>query len=429
MKSLWTANLKKPIFRVMENDISTDVLIIGGGLAGILACYKLNEAGISSTLVEKREICSGTTQNTTAKITYQHNLIYHKIIEKYGISAAKKYYEANKEAFSDFCTLALNYDCDFEFKDNYIYSLSDVSIIKKEAAALASIGADFSLTNETDLPFNIAGAVKNKKQAQIHPLKFLYRISEKLNIYEHTFVTKIKNNTAYTDKGKISAKKIIIATHFPFINKHGMYSAKMFQNRSYVLALSGAPDLNGMYLDESKSGYSFRNYKNWLLIGGGNHRTGKTNNDIQILKNFAVDTFPSCEIKYIWAAQDCISLDEVPYIGQYSILTPDIYTITGFNKWGFTSAMLASSILCDKLTGNNNIHADIFNPSRSMLNKQLFVNSINSAADFLSFSTKRCPHLGCALKYNKAEHSWDCPCHGTRINNNGYVLDNPANKQ
>ena len=122
-----------------------------------------------------------------------------------------------------------------------------------------------------------------------------------------------------------------------------------------------------------------------------------------------------------------MSLDSVPYIGQYSKNTPDFYVATGFNKWGMTSSMVAAELLTDLILGKPNDFADLFSPSRSMLRPQLAVNGFESVVGLLTPSKKRCPHLGCALKYNKAEHSWDCPCHGSRFSESGRVLDNPAN--
>ena len=159
-------------------------------------------------------------------------------------------------------------------------------------------------------------------------------IVKDLNIYEHTQVRELIGTTAVTDHGRIHAKKIIVTTHFPFLNKHGSYFLKLYQHRSYVIALKNAPDVDGMYLDEAQTGMSFRNYKDLLLIGGGAHRTGKKGGGWQTLRDFARRHYPQAEEQYHWAAQDCMSLDGVPYIGLYSASTTDLYVATGFNKWG-----------------------------------------------------------------------------------------------
>ena len=202
---------------------------------------------------------------------------------------------------------------------------------------------------------------------------------------------------------------------------------KLYQHRSYVLALKNAKIPQGMYVDEKGTGLSFRGYGEYLLLGGGGHRTGKGGGAWQELRAFAGKTYPQAREVAHWAAQDCMSLDGIPYIGKYSQNTVDCYVATGFNKWGMSSAMTAAMLLADMVTGKKNPYAQVFDPSRSMLHAQLLVNGVETLANFLIPSKRRCPHLGCVLKWNKAEHSWDCPCHGSRFAEDGRLLDNPAN--
>ncbi|MGN0688908.1 MAG: FAD-dependent oxidoreductase, partial [Oscillospiraceae bacterium] len=227
--------------------------------------------------------------------------------------------------------------------------------------------------------------------------------------------------------GKIRARRVIVTTHFPFINKHGSYYLKLYQHRSYVIALANAQDVNGMYVDESKKGLSFRNHNDLLLLGGGAHRTGKKGGAWKELCEFAARKYPDAVIKYSWATQDCMSLDDIPYVGQYSKNTPDMFTASGFNKWGMTGSMLSAMLLSDMVLGTENDYASVFSPSRSILKPQLFVNGFEATTNLLTPSKKRCPHLGCALKWNANEHSWDCACHGSRFSEDGKVLDNPSN--
>ncbi len=427
MDSLWTQFSSLPQFPSLKNDIKTDVLIIGGGIVGLLTAYQLQQQGVDYVLVEKNRICSGVTCNTTAKITYQHGLIYHKIMKSSGTEAAQKYLAANKLAFDKYTKLCQGIDCDYEIKDNYVYKTDGVNELEKEMKALEKIGYRAQLCNSTALPFEVSGAIKFPNQAQFNPLKFLSHIAKGLNIYENTFVREMVGNTAITDAANIIAKKVVVATHFPFINKHGSYFIKLYQHRSYVLAFENAPDVEGMYVDGSKTGVSLRNYKNYLLVGGGSHRTGKNGGNWAELQKFAEKFYPNLKATHYWATQDCITLDEIPYIGEYSARTPDLLVATGFNKWGMTGAMLSSMLLCDIVLCRKNDFEDVFSPSRSIIKPQLFVNAFESTANLLSFSKKRCPHLGCALKWNKIEHSWDCPCHGSRFSENGKLLNNPAN--
>ena len=200
----------------------------------------------------------------------------------------------------------------------------------------------------------------------------------------------------------------------------------MYQHRSYVLALKNIPKINGMYVDEAKKGMSFRNYNNLLLLGGGDHRTGKKGGNWDELIEFAKKYYPNSSEQYRWATQDCMTLDEIPYIGQYSKNTPNLFVATGFNKWGMTSSMVAAMILHDMVLERESPYAPLFNPSRTILHPQLALNLAESAVNLLTPTTKRCPHLGCALKWNASEHSWDCPCHGSRFTEAGELIDNPA---
>ena len=426
MNSLWEQESICSGFEDLKQEIKTNILIIGGGMAGILCAYMLQQAGIQYVLVEAQTICSGITKNTTAKITSQHGLIYDKLIRKFGVEKAKQYLEANEAALCKYRELCKNVDCDFEEKPSYVYSLHDRLKIEKEILALEKLAGHAEFTQRIPLPFSVAGAVKYENLAQFHPLKFISAISKGLCIYEHTRVRELVGTTAITDHGKIIAKKIIVATHFPFLNKHGSYFLKMYQHRSYVIALDNAQNVDGMYVDEAQKGMSFRNYENLLLIGGGDHRTGKTGGNWKELRNFAQQYYPSAIEKYHWATQDCMTLDSIPYIGAYSASTSDLYVATGFNKWGMTSAMISAMILCDLIQGKQNPYAEVFSPSRTILRPQLAVNVFEAVVNLLTPTTKRCSHLGCALKWNPYERTWDCPCHGSRFKKDGKLIDNPA---
>lgn len=426
MKSLWHYTGAGSKFPELRRDIQTDILVIGGGLAGLLCAYFLNADGADAVLVESRKICGGISGNTTAKITSQHGAVYNDLINSFGVQKAKLYLEANNSALEEYRRMCADIDCDFEEKSAYVYAKSDISKIKKEAEALKILGFHADLVTDTPLPFSVAGAIEFKNQAQFNPLKFAYSVSKGLKIYEHTKVRELKGTTAVTDMGNITANKIIVATHFPFINKHGSYFMKLYQDRSYVIALQNAQNVDGMYIDETEHGLSFRNAGDLLLIGGGGHRTGKSGGNYDELRAFARKYYPQAKEKYYWAAQDCMTLDGVPYIGHYSANTRNLFVATGFNKWGMTSSMAAAKILCDLVQNRSNKYADLFSPSRTMLRPQLLSNAFESVCGLLTPSTKRCPHLGCALKWNPAERTWDCPCHGSRFEANGAVLDNPA---
>ncbi len=426
MEAIWSSDVKTIEFNSLQGEIKTDVLIIGGGICGILCAYMLKKAGVDCVVVEADRICKGITNGTTAKITFQHGIIYDKIIKKYGLEIATLYYKSQREALDKFREIASSMDCDFENCSAFVYSIGNRRIIESETEAFNKVGCKAEFCHKTELPFSVSGAVKVENQAKFHPLKFAYNIAKDIPIYENTKILELKKNAAITDKGNIIAEKIIVATHFPFINKHGAYFLKMYQHRSYVTALKNATTIKDMYVDEAKDGLSFRSHEGMLLLGGGSHRTGCKGGNWEELEEVASRYYQSSQQVCRWATQDCMTLDSIPYIGQYSKSTPNLYVATGFNKWGMTSSMVAAAILTDLICGKENVYAGVYSPSRTVMHTQLVVNMFESAKGLLTPTVPRCPHMGCALKYNKHEHSWDCSCHGSRFEESGKLINNPA---
>lgn len=475
MESVWKseANFRKR--ETLNKNIECDIIVIGAGMAGILTAYMLQKSGKEVVVIDAKSIASGVTQNTTAKITCQHDLIYNNLIKEFGEGGARQYAKANELAIKKYKEIIEEekIDCDFEQKDSYVYSLDNIESLEDEYNAVKKLGIDAELVDEVNIPFKVKGALKFKNQAQFNPLKFLRPISEKLTIYENTTALDITEQNYVTTKDwKIKANKIVVSTHFPFLNTPGYYFIRMHQERSYVLALENAQDVNGMYIGIDKKAYSFRNYKNLLLFGGEAQRTGENEDGgaYDRLRKAAKELYPNSIEKYHWSAQDCMTLDNIPYIGHYSSKTPNIYVETGFKKWGMTSSMVAAMIISDMILEKENDFSEIFSPRRfdmsaSMKNaaNDLIITAKNFIAqridlpeeslesiekghggiieykgqkagvykdndgNIFAVSTK-CAHLGCELHWNADELTWDCPCHGSRYDYKGNWIESPTNK-
>ena len=415
-----------PRFPQLDRDLHTDVLIIGGGLVGLLCAWNLNRAGIDCVLIEQNQLMQSVSGRTTAKLTSQHGLIYGKLLKKFGVEQARLYWQANQDALAELSALAETAACDYKLENNYIYATDGTQKLEAEMAACEKLGLPARWEESLPLPFPVTGAIGFSGQAQFHPLKLAAHIAKGLQIFENTKALAFLGNQVQTPKGTISAENIIVATHFPMLNKHGAYFLKLYQQRSYVLALENAPRIEGMYLDCAENGLSIRSAGQWLLLGGGGHRTGKEGLGWRLPELAAEKIYPKAQIAARWATQDCMSLDGMPYIGRYSKATPHLYVATGFQKWGMSNSMLSAMLLTDLIRGKENPYAELFSPSRSMLHKQLLCNGVETTMNLLRPTKPRCPHLGCALRWNKAEHSWDCPCHGSRFDKSGKVLNNPA---
>lgn len=426
-RSIWIKDSTFPEFPPLEGNCKTDVCIIGGGLTGLLCAHEMQKRGIDYVLIEANRIMQGTSGRTTAKQTSQHGLIYGKLLKNLGAERAKRYWEANNNALAAFHALCLSADCDYQDECNYIYSQDSLKPLEGEMRALDILGIPAQLSTNLPMPFPAVGAVCFENQGRFHPGKLAAFLAYGKRIYENTAALNIRNQQVITNRGTIHAPKIIVATHFPFIDRYGSYFLKMYQKRSYVLALEGAREMDGMYLDCQENGFSFRMQGNLLLLGGGGHRTGKQGGGWEQLEAAANTWYPESRVISRWAAQDCITLDGMPYIGQYSPFLPDVYVATGFNKWGMTSAMLSAQMLADLVQGRENDCASLFDPSRRM-NMQVFSNVAHSVLHLMKPTAPRCTHLGCALEWNRQEHAWECPCHGSRFTESGKVLENPAQK-
>ncbi len=436
MKSIWTESTLIPRRNPLPGNKRTEVAVIGAGMAGILTAYFLQKHGLHVVVLEADRIGSGQTGFTTAKITSQHNLIYQKLVRTAGEETARLYGKANQLAVKEYGKLIKRHSiqCHYEETDAYLYSVQESEVLLKEAECAARLGLPASFAGETGLPFPVHGAVRFTGQAQFHPLEFLRDISAGLTVYERTRVTKVQGHEVVTDKGVVKAEKVVFATHYPFINFPGFYFMKMYQEKSYVLGLEPAASLNGMYLGIDSKAYSFRNAGDRLLLGYGSHRTGKIpkENPFLTMKRAGEHLFPEAVELGRWTAQDCMTLDSIPYIGTFSSIRPDWYVATGFGKWGMSSSMAAAKILSTQITGKRTPYDAVFTPQRHHLRAcagRIIYHGLESVKGLSAGAVPgalNCPHMGCRLVWNRFDKRWECPCHGSSFEINGKISSGPA---
>lgn len=470
MKSIWQENCSIPARPMLDHDIKVKVAIIGAGLSGLLIAEKLREKGIHAVIFEADRIGSGQSGKSTAKITSQHNLIYQKLIDSFGLEKAKQYAMMNQQAITDYEKLIKeqNIECDFKRIDTTLFTSINQAAIQKELESARLCGLDPQYDENLNLPFETKCGITFKNQAQFNPMQFLKELSKSHTIYEKTKILKVEDHTLLCENYSIQADKIIFACHFPFINFPGYYFARMHQSRSNCLLLNHVPELHGCFLSIDEDGLSFRDSQYGLIMGGMSYKCGEntTGGKYQGLITIAKKIFPNCVLSQKWSAQDCMTLDQVPYIGQFSANKPDWYVATGYNKWGMTSSMVAANIISNMIV-NHDKNETIFNPSRfntasigtltqnsmtaikglALENLTLPQDTIDDLpinhggiieVDGKSYGvykdenekvfivSSRCPHLGCQLTWNPDEKTWDCPCHGSRFSYSGKLIDGPA---
>ena len=428
-KSIWLDTIEMNKFPTLSSDLSVDILVIGGGITGILCAYEAQKRGYNVAVLEMDRISSKTTKDTTAFITAQHELLYQDILKKKGFKKAKEYLDINLKAIQKYKELSLEYDFDFQECSSFLYDSNELNIIRKEKATLETLGENPII--EVKCPLNVAfyEAIGLEEQATINPLKLINELSKVLKIYEMTKVIKVNNKYCITEnKYKVYFKNLIIATHYPIYNKKGLYFTRLTQRRSYVVAIELDKSNNNLFSDTycglSKYSLYFRTYNDYLIIGGNDRDT--KDECLEDFKKRIEKLIINDKIKYSWSGQDCISIDQIPYIGRHNRLDKNIYVATGFNFWGFTWAMASSFILMDLI--EKGIKCELTDPRRIAINKELLSNLKTSIKHLVTFKKPRCKHLGCALNYNKLENTWECPCHGSRYDEYGNVIDGPSLK-
>ncbi|SFK40137.1 Glycine/D-amino acid oxidase [Halobacillus dabanensis] len=486
---LWRANQSLPTFKALKEDTATEIAIVGGGITGVTTAYLLAKAGKKVTLIESDVLLNGTTGHTTAKVTAQHGLIYHELIKHFGEEEASLYYQAQMSALDSIEEWINKYqiDCDWVKEDAYLFSTSQKGAhkLEKEYEAYQALGIPGGTDNS--LPFDIetTKSLSMKNQARFHPLKYLTALVEEFTkmggeIYEHTKAIDVKEKDRIeveTGNGyTVACEKLISCSHFPFYDGKGLYFSRMYADRSYVIAIE--PEKNvpeGMYLsiDEPKRSIRTADYNgtSLLLIGGESHKTGQgvdTSFHYNALEEFAAETFGVKKKWFQWSAQDLTTLDKVPYIGPITRNNERVFIATGFRKWGMTNGTLAAKLISAYVLGEKSLFHDLFKPSRFKSDpsmKQFISQNFDVATHLVDGKLElvadrpkslksgegmvvqwkgeragayrdeegklhvldtTCTHMGCEVEWNSGDHTWDCPCHGSRFSYDGAVVEGPA---
>ncbi|ASN06806.1 FAD-dependent oxidoreductase [Virgibacillus necropolis] len=479
--SFWRNTEKLPQHTCLNKNLNVDVVVAGGGIAGITTAYMLAKKGKKVALVEARKLLSGTTGFTTSKLTAQHALIYDELIGRYGKDTAKKYYQANMEA------LALvkkfqeeeQIDCELEETDAYVFTESSdwKDRLEKEAQAYEVLEIDGELVENIPLDLDGQSAIVMHKQAQFHPVKYLHGLLKSIEnnggeIYENTAVMDVDDKdgiTCQTDQGySIICENVVFATHSPTYEPDNFYSGHLKPESSYALVVKAEkPFPGGMYINAELPKRTMRGMKyhgeNYILVGGESHDTGdgkSSQERYEELVEYADKLFGVKEVVDHWSSHDLFSPDRIPFIGKIFADKDNIYTATGFGKWGLSSATIGAEVITDLILGKFNAYTALFSPARELNETDKEDESETNARNDSNSATKpedlangrgavveidgdnvgayrdthgklhildiSCTHMGCGVAWNDGDKTWDCPCHGSRFNATGDVIEGPA---
>lgn len=488
--SYWQSSTDIPSFPRLEQNIQTDIGIVGGGITGITLAYLLSKEGFSVTVIEGSRLLSGTTGNTTAKITAQHGLIYDELINHYGVEGAKLYYEANDRArqfIKD--TIEMNeIATKFTEASSVLYTTEgdNVAKLENEYKAYEKLDIQGEITNNSELPFGTRQVLKLKNQAHFHPLHYLTYLIEQcvergVEFYENTRALSVdyskKPLIVCKDDHRVICQYVIQASHYPFFDGQQFFPLKMYADRSYAFLAKTHKTLNNMYINVDTPTHSIRpakvNDEQLLIFAGENHRTGVSdvamNEHFDLLASFAEQHFKIEQIYNMWSAQDYTTIDKIPYVGPVTKQKDNVIVATGYRKWGMTNGTNAALLIRDLILQEDTDFAPFFAPYRNAkfdpsikklfsfntevakqlikgkfdnTNEQIEKLKENEACIVMDDGNRigvyknnkgeiyavdtTCTHMGCELAWNNAERSWDCPCHGSRFSVEGHVLNGPA---
>lgn len=458
--SIWKNTITKKQYPKLNQDLDVDCLIIGGGITGVSTLYHLNKYNLNVALVEQNEICMGVTANSTGKLSFLQNDLIDKIRKSVGDKKASKYLKSQLEVVNLITNIVKeeNIDCDLEKVDSYLYTNKDKEIKKIKELKKFLKKNNIEVSNTTNKLVKSKYMIKVGDTYIYHPIKFCLGLlkNNKYPIYEHTSIQKLlKENdgyVCYTKEHKIKAKWVVLSSHYPYFILPYLFPIKASLEKSYLSA-SKYNSKTVSLISYSNPFISIRNYKDYLIYLTNSHSINKhlcdKDNFNELMKKLnELDLKP----EYLWSNIDIMTNDGLPYIGE---IKPRMLIGTGYNTWGLTNGFLAGKILSDMINNKPNKYTNLFMPHR--MNLKQIIGSFSSMGKsisgllngYLYKSDKviyrkikgkkimihnqykvlnKCPHFGCKLVFNEIEKTWDCPCHGSRFNIDGTVLNGPSNK-
>lgn len=474
----------------LDRDADVDVAIVGAGIVGLHCALSLRGSGLKVAVLEARQIGGQATGKSTAKVTTQHGLRYRSLLGTFGEANARLYARVNQQALETIGATCAQIEsgAGFERRDAFIYArdTKDSDSLEAECSTAASLGLPASLEAAADLPFPVEKLLRFTDQAQFDPVAYLRGLvgllAPEVQLHEQSRVTSVEKG----EKGdlwvlsvnghRVRARHAVIATQIPVIAE-GHFFAKAFPFAHPVAAapLPGGIEINGMFRNTSDPGISFRtaerNGRTHLIAAGPEFKPGEADDQAQAvaaLRDFLHTHFRIGEVSHLWINEDFRAMDGAAFIGPATRSDENLLVATGFDAWGITQGVVAGEILAAKIRGQTHAAETLFDATRvkplsggATFLKENVRSGGHMVADWLTggasdveriapggggvvssggekLAVRRgadgtlhalsaaCTHMGCIVGWNDIDRTWDCPCHGSRFDQDGQVLSGPA---
>lgn len=482
-ESLWLDTAAPTAYPALSGAHEFDVAVVGGGIAGLTTALLLKRDGARVAVVEAERVGHGVTGCTTAKVSALQQTVLSSVRRHHGDAGAADYAEASLAGVEQLTGIAAEeeIECDLERCTAVTYAAQsdEIGAVEEEYDAARAAGLSVELGDEVDLPYPIAGAVRLEQQIQLHPVRYVQGLAEAVDgdgcaVFERSRVLSVDDGRpcrVKTGAGVLSAAQVVIATHYPLLDR-GAFFARLEPVRSYCVAArvrGGAP--RDMSISAGGETRSIRSYRDLVIVGGEGHPAGASKSSPERFERLAAFARRHWDVEAMthrWSAHDPEPYDRLPMIGPYVPRSSTLFVAAGFQKWGLASATFAAAILREQIDGGRHPWGERFNPTRASLRSipelarmnakvgldffgdRILPAQVGSSGDVpagearvvrdglgktgvfrdedgdLHAVSLRCTHLGCLLRFNSAERSWDCPCHGSRFDVDGEVLEGPA---
>lgn len=479
--SYWLKTGQRDRYPSLKENLEIEVAVVGAGIAGILTAYHLTKQGKKVALFDRFRVLNGTTGNTTAKLSAQHGLIYQDLIKRYGKGKAKLFYQANMEGIQFIKDIGKEQGLGDVVGDETVYAYTTdpekVASFKREKEVYDQLGIGGDYLEETPLGFDIKAAISMNDQGIFHPVEFLNgvlsgTVKKGLKMYENTLINDMEQKEDDTlvlktsDGKEIRCSYAVFTTHYPQIEKDDHYD-QLWARTTQALAYKTDKKLfDGAHIAYDTPSVTLRTMEyfgqHYFLIGGQSHGTGDGHSDeerYEKIQDLAEKLFGVKEPAFKWSTHDLMTKDRIPFIGQLHPDFKNAYTITGLNAWGLANSSVGAVVITDLIFGRENPYTEMYDPFReipemdrekeksssevskvtemtveqmkpgemtTLMRGDKEVGVYKDEAGKVHYLDLTCTHHGCHLGLNDGDHTWDCPCHGSRFDKTGQVIYGPA---